>query len=403
MAAKKTRDRLAEAVRQAETLEETIEPRCRHFGRCGGCDLQHLPYPAQLRLKSRLLESALAALTQTAECQILDPVPAADQWRYRNRIELTFDVREDGGLALGYSPKRQWWQRIDVEECWLCSQRMLGAALAVKQWAAQRGLLPYDQRRREGFLRNLVVRESRATGDLLLMLVTTEDALPDGLLDAVRPFQPSGIVRIIHTGPGAAISYERTQVLAGRPFIRERTHELAFTLSPQSFFQTNSAMVSRLLDVIEEAAQLRGDERMLDLFCGVGTIGLALAGRAREVVGVECVEQAVAGARDNAAANGIENARFVCATARSYLREHHGETCDVVILDPPRPGCSLRVIRRLLEMRPPRIVYVSCNPDALAQELSALSEAYDIGPIQPVDLFPQTLHIESVVALTARG
>jgi len=441
---------LAKMIEEAGRTEKTVSPRCRHFGTCGGCDLQHLPYPAQLRLKRRLVEAAMAALPQTQACEVRDVLPAADEWRYRNKVEMTFDRREDGALALGYSPKTKWWQRIDVEECWLCPERVLGAAFAVKAWAAQAGLAPYHQRRHEGFLRHLVMRESPVTGDFVVNLVTAEGSLPDSpLVDAVREFRPRGVLRTIHSGPAAAVKFERVETLAGEPSIRERVGGLSFILSPESFFQTNTAMASRLLEVISQAAELRGGERVLDVFCGVGTIGLTLAGRTvgvapcgrpftaeppsprlrslkggcatsectttphtvgpvapgamSEVVGVESVEAAVESARRNAAANGIDNARFVCATAREYLREHRGEAFDVVVLDPPRPGCGPRVIRRLLEMRPPRIVYVSCNPQALAADLALLSEAYDISPIQPVDMFPQTGHVEAVVALTVRG
>ena len=467
---------LAKMIEETGRTEKTVAPRCRHFGTCGGCDLQHLPYPAQLRLKRRLVEAAMAALPQTQPCEVRDVLPATDEWRYRNKVEMTFDQREDGALALGYSPKTKWWQRIDVEECWLCPERMLGAAFAVKAWAAQAGLVPYHQRRHEGFLRHLVMRESPVTGDFLINLVTAEGPLPDSpLVDAVREFRPRGVLRSIHSGPAAAVKFERVEALAGEPSIRERVGGLSFMLSPESFFQTNTAMSSRLLEVISQAAELRGGERVLDVFCGVGTIGLTLAhgrdrevvksrsshtspfqgedqgegdrsrrrtltrlafgeggaasplrqaqgrlcegeefagrpdpgdsvtpGRARAIVGVESVEAAVESARRNAAVNGIDNARFVCATAREYLREHRGEAFDVVILDPPRPGCGPRVIRRLLEMRPPRIVYVSCNPQALAADLALLSGAYEVGPIQPVDMFPQTGHVEAVVALTAR-
>jgi len=403
MSARRTRDLLAEIVCALEASEGAIEPRCRHFGECGGCDLQHLAYPTQLQVKRRLVERILHDLPQTSACQVLDTMPALDQWRYRNKIEFTFDARDDGGLALGFSPKHEWWRRIDIEECWLCSERMLGAALAVKSWAAGTGLSPYHQRHKQGFLRNLVLRESAATGDLVVNLVTAEGDLPHGgLLDALQPLQPTGVIRTIHAGPAAAVSFERVETLAGEPTIRERAGEVSFSLAPEAFFQTNSAMVSRLIGLVAQGATLTGGERVLDMYCGVGTLGLALAGCAREVVGVESVEAAVASARDNAAANGIRNAAFVCATAREYFREHAAEAFDVVILDPPRSGCGARVVRRLLEMRPARIVYVSCNPVALADDLALLSESYDMAPVRPVDLFPQTGHVESVVELTAR-
>jgi 23S rRNA (uracil1939-C5)-methyltransferase len=403
MAVKREQQALARMIREAARPGQTVAPRCRHFGDCGGCDLQHLPYPAQLRLKRQLVAAALAQHPQTSPLPVLEVAPAHEQWRYRNKVEMTFDQREDGALILGYSPKRKWWRRIDIEDCWLCSERAMGAALAVKQWAAQAGMAPYDQRRHQGFLRNLALRESRFTGDFLVNLVTAQGPPPAReLLHALAPFAPSGVVRTIHSGPAAAVLYERVEVLAGEATVRERAAGLTFHLSPQSFFQPNGAMASRLVELAAGAADLRGAERLLDMFCGVGTIGLALAARAREVVGVESVAAAVTGARDNAAVNAIANARFECATARAYLRDHRGEVFEVVILDPPRPGCGPRVVRRLLEMRPRRIVYVSCNPWALAADLAALSAEYDVAPVQPVDLFPQTIHVESVVALTAR-
>ncbi|UCH35441.1 MAG: 23S rRNA (uracil(1939)-C(5))-methyltransferase RlmD [Armatimonadota bacterium] len=404
MAAKRQREIIAAIVREAEQAAGAVEPRCRHFGDCGGCDIQHLTYDAQLHVKRQLVEAALREVPETSDCRVLDPVPASAQWRYRNKIEFTFDQRDDGGLILGFSPKNKWWRRIDIEECHLCSERMLATTLAVKDWARRSGLPAYHQRRKEGFLRNLVLRESAATGDYLVNLVTNEGPFPaKEFAEVVGAFHPTGVMRTIQSRPTAAVVFEQVEVLAGDPALRECIAGLTFRLAPDAFFQTNSAMAQRLVALVAEAAAPTGGERLLDMFCGVGTMGLALAHRAKEIIGVESVEPAIVAARENAAANDIRNAEFVCATARAYLREHAGEHCDILILDPPRPGCGARVVRRLREMRPPRIVYVSCNPQALAVDLALFSDAYDIGPIQPVDLFPQTLHVEAVVAMTARS
>lgn len=384
-------------------VEERVEPRCRHFGTCGGCDLQHIPYEAQPPLKRRLIETALAA--EGVEATVAPTIPAADPWHYRNKIEATFDLR-DGELILGFGPKERWYERIDLAECPISPDWMVQAIDITRRWARSDGVPAYDQRKKEGFLRYLVLREGRTTHYRMINLVTNEGHWDlFRFKDALEEVDFSAVVRTLHTGPSAAVRFERVDVLSGRPEFSEKVAGLNLALSLDSFFQTNTLMAERMYEYVRDLAQQGPIGRVLDLYCGVGSIGLLLAPHAESVVGVEEVEPAVERARENATLNKAENAEFVCARAEKFAipgRAGEPGRYDLAVLDPPRAGCSKRVLRHLVEAGLPRFIYVSCSPAALARDLAYLAERYAIGPIQPFDLFPQTRHVEAVVELAAQ-
>jgi len=414
MAAKRRKPHPIEAL--LETVTQRTEPRCRHFGTCGGCDLQHLPYEAQPPLKQRLIETALAA--EGVEAEVAPTVPASDPWRYRNKIEATFDTR-DGELVLGFGPKGRWYERFDLLECPIAPDWMVQAVEIARRWARGEGVPAYDQRRREGFLRYLVLREGRTTDYRIINLVTNAGHWDlYRFKDALEEVDFSGVLRTLHTGLGAAVRFERVEVLSGRPEFSERVAGLNLTLSLDSFFQTNTLMAERMYEYVRELARegphasphpspprQRGEGaarvgRVLDLYCGVGSIGLLLAPEAESVTGVEEVEPAVERARANAALNRAANTEFICARAEKFAVE--AGRYDLAVLDPPRAGCSKRVLRHLAEAGVPRMIYVSCSPQALARDLAYLGEHYAIGRVQPFDLFPQTRHVEAVVEATRR-
>jgi 23S rRNA (uracil1939-C5)-methyltransferase len=379
--------RATELVRESP---DRIPDRCDHGGEpCPGAPWQGLEYSEQLRHKQTQVEDSLVRLGGLEGFE-LDPIePAVEQWRYRNKFEYSFGER-DGSLVLGFHARGRWDEVVDAEDCLLASEENNRRRNELRAWAHAEGLPAYDPRSETGVLRNLVIREGRRTGQLQTRLVTSPAEIP----------RPPVDLHTIVEGPSSSTDGE-TGVL-GEEHLEEELCGLRFEISHRAFFQTNTEMAERLYGHAADAAGLGGDERLFDVFCGIGTLGLALAGRAGEVWGIELVPEAVADAERNAELNGIANARFRVGDARKEIRpllEEAGRP-DVVIVDPPRAGLSKKVVRRLIECDAPRIVYVSCNPTTLAPNAAQLVEAgYRLRRVKPVDMFPQTPHIECVATL----
>jgi 23S rRNA (uracil1939-C5)-methyltransferase len=381
---------------EAKTLEivrespDRVPDRCDHGGEpCPGAPWQGLEYSEQLRHKQTQVEDSLTRLGGL-EGFDLEPIePAAEQWRYRNKLEYSFGER-DGEVVLGFHPRGRWDEVVDAEDCLLASERNNQERNELRSWARAEGLPAYDPRSGEGVLRNLVVREGRRTGQLQTRLVTSRAEIP----------RPPVDLHTIVDGPGSTTDGETGAL--GAEYLTEELCGLRFRISPRAFFQTNTEMAERLYGIAAETAALTGGERLFDLFCGIGTLGLTLAGRASEVWGIEVVPEAVDDAKRNADLNGIENARFRVGDARKEIRpllEEAGRP-DVVVVDPPRAGLSKKIVRRLIECEASRIVYVSCNPTTLAPNAAQLTEAgYRLRRVRPVDMFPQTPHIECVALL----
>jgi 23S rRNA (uracil1939-C5)-methyltransferase len=369
---------------------DRIRRRCEHDGEpCPGAPWQELPYELQLSHKHDQLGEALSRIGHLEGFALEPPEPASERWRYRNKLEYSFGER-DGALALGFHARGRWDRILDAEDCLLASEANNAARNEVRAWARAAGLPAYDGRRQAGVLRNLVVREGRRTGQLQTRLVTSAAAIP-------RP--PVDLHTVIE-GPSGDTGGETGAL--GRERVSEQLCGLRLDISPRAFFQTNTEMAERLYAVTAEYAALSGRERVFDLYCGIGTIGLVLAARAGEVWGIEAVPEAVADAEENARRNEIANARFVAGDARTAIRplvEREGRP-DVVVVDPPRSGLSKKVVRRVIECDASRIVYVSCNPTTLAPNAAQLAEAgYRLRRVRAVDMFPQTPHIECVALL----
>jgi 23S rRNA (uracil1939-C5)-methyltransferase len=366
---------------------------CVHGGEpCPGAAWQGLPYERQLAEKQAQVDDALRRIGGLDGFE-LEPIEAAPEtWRYRNKLEYSFGER-GGELVLGFHRRGSWHEVVDVDDCHLASAASNAARNSVRDWARAEGIPAYDRRAREGVLRNLVVRDSARTGQVQTRLVTSPASFS-------RP--PVDLHTVIE-GPGSGTDGP-TGVL-GEEHLEEELRGLRFRVAPAAFLQTNTAMAETLYGVAIDFAGLGGDERVFDLFCGIGTIALAIAPHAGEVWGLESVPDAIADAEHNAQRNGIHNARFVAAEARLGIRpllERAGRP-DVVVVDPPRAGLSKKVVRRLVECGARRIVYVSCNPTTLAPNASQLAEAgYELRRVRPVDMFPQTPHVECV-ALLERG
>jgi 23S rRNA (uracil1939-C5)-methyltransferase len=377
---------------------------CRHFGVCGGCRFQDLAYEVQVAEKERQVRDALVRIGRFADPPLEPIVPAASQYGYRNKLEYSFTATADG-VDLGFHRAGRWDEVIGIEECLLTTDLGNRIRLSVRDWAREERLEPYDQSSGEGYLRHLVVREGRNTGQVLVALVTAPgDRFEMGyFVDVLRRFPE---VRSIHWAINDTPAEQTnlpTRLLWGDGAIEEEILGLRFRVRPSAFLQTNTEMAERLYELAGEYAGLRGVENVFDLYCGTGTIGLSLAGAARSVWGLEISEEAVACAIENAELNGIENARFFAGNVGQTveeLREEAGEP-DVVVVDPPRAGLAGKALRRTGALGAPRIVYVSCNPTTLASDLQVLRDefGYELERCRPVDMFPHTPHVESVSAL----
>ncbi len=385
----KSKKRFAEAraVELVRASEERLPDTCVHGGEpCPGAPLQGLAYERQLAYKQEQVDDALRRIGGLEGFETEEIVPAVEEWRYRNKLEYSFG-EEDDQLALGLHARGRWDLIVDVDDCHLGSVAGNKARNAVREWAREESIPAFDRRGGRGVLRNLAVREGRRTGQVQTRLVTVKARFP-------RP--PVDLHTIVEGESGS--SDGPTGVL-GAERLREELCGLKLEMSHGAFFQTNTEMAERLYAVAAEFAGLSGRERVFDLFCGIGTIGLSMAAQAGEVWGLEIVPEAIADAERNARRNKIENARFMAANARTGVRplvEQAGKP-DIVVVDPPRAGLSQKIVRRVIECEAEKIVYVSCNPTTLAPNAAQLGEAgYKLARVRPVDMFPQTPHIECV-------
>jgi 23S rRNA (uracil1939-C5)-methyltransferase len=380
----------ARAVELLRPAPDRVPDRCVHEGEpCPGAPWQGLTYERQLSEKSDQVDDALRRIGSLDGFELEPIEPAIERWRYRNKLEYTFG-EHDGEVVVGFHARGRWDVVVGVEDCHLASERGNEARNRIRDWARLEAIPAYDRRARDGVLRNLVVREGWRTGQIQTRLVTSPAAFPKPPVDLHTVIEgDSGGTE----GPTGVLGEER---------LREELGGLRLEISHDAFFQTNTEMAERLYAIAAEYAGLTGSERVFDLYCGIGTIGLSMAASAGEVWGLELVPDAIADAGRNAETNGISNVTFVAGSARTGVRpllERAGKP-DVVILDPPRAGLSQKIVRRVIECDAKRIVYVSCNPTTLAPNAAQLGEAgYTLTRVRPVDMFPQTPHIECVALL----
>jgi 23S rRNA (uracil1939-C5)-methyltransferase len=396
------------------TAEEVLAPSadrvlapCPHYGPCGGCRSQDYAYERQAAAKALQVRDALVRIARIAEPPLEPLVPAVSLFEYRNKLEYSF-THTDEGPALGFHRAGRWDEVLPIGVCLLTTPLGNRIREAVRDWAREEGLEAFDQNTQSGYLRHLVVREGRNTGQVLVQLVTAagEHFDADYLIEVLTRFPE---VRSIHWAVNdtpAEVTNLPTRLLWGEDAIEEELLGLRFRIRPNAFLQTNTAMAERLYSLAIEAAALQGTETVYDLYCGTGTIGLTLAGSAGSVWGVEISEEAVACAIENADLNGIGNASFFAGNvslALEELRERAGPP-DVVVVDPPRAGLAGKALRRMARLEAPRLVYVSCNPTTLAGDVKSLREdwGYELLRCTPVDMFPHTPHIESVSLLERR-
>jgi 23S rRNA (uracil1939-C5)-methyltransferase len=386
----------ARTVEVLEPSPDRIAPAADH----PGAPWQILPYERQLEVKAEQVREALTRIGRLEDFELEPIVPARELWRYRNKLEYSFGTGPTGELVCGFHAPGRYDEIVPLTDCLLASERANAVRDQVLAWCAERGLDAWDRRTQHGLLRNLVVREGRRSGDLQARLVTAPGDFGVEELAAACDVDAFFWTQTARLGETTATG--ETALLRGAPKLEERIGDLRVRISPDAFFQTNTEMAEVLYATATDFAALRGHEKLFDLYCGIGTIGLSMAARARAVVGVEIVETAVADAIANARLNDVTNARFFAGDIRIAMRDlvaQEGRP-DVVVVDPPRAGLSQKVVRRIVEAGPKRIVYVSCNPTTLAPNAAQMTEeGYRLVRVRPVDMFPQTPHIECVALL----
>ncbi|HSB41832.1 MAG TPA: 23S rRNA (uracil(1939)-C(5))-methyltransferase RlmD [Methylomirabilota bacterium] len=383
---------------------------CPYFGRCGGCRLQHLAYPAQLAFKAKQVVDALARLGGLTGVEIRPIIGAEETFGYRNKMEFTVARSAAAPLAVGLHETERYDSVLDIERCLLQSDRMNALLGEARAFFIERGLTVYEQDSGEGLLRFLMLREGKHTGELMTNVVTSAPAVSElaplaQRLQARDTGTTSVVMNVNPKKASVAVGVEE-HLLGGRDHIRERVAGLTFQVSANSFFQTNTRQAERLFELVVDSAELTGRETVYDLYSGTGAISLLLARRARWVYGIEVAQAAVDDAGVNAAANGITNCTFVCGEVRFVLPSliAKGVTAEVVVADPPRAGFHPKALHALASLGARRIVYVSCNPTTLARDLGELVRGgYRLEWVQPVDMFPHTPHIEAVARLERAG
>ncbi len=382
---------------------DRVNPFCPIYEKCGGCQLQHLSYPAQLERKRRQAVDAVQRIGKLNDVEILETIGAENPLNYRNKMQFPVGKIQTGLVAGCYA--RGSHEIIDTDFCGIQNDANNKILCAVKKILRKFNIEPYDEKNRTGIVRHIIGRTSR-TGEFMIVLVTAKKFLPDEK-NIVREIcrelpEVTSIQQNIQPEKNNVILGRETKILFGSPTIREKIGELNFNISATSFFQVNTEQAEILYRTAKNFAELSGEEILIDAYCGTGTISLFLANYARKVYGIEIVKSAIDDAKKNADENKIRNAEFFSGDATKIIPElfKSGVRADVVTVDPPRAGCNEKVLETFAAMNPEKIIYVSCNPATLARDISFLNRlGYRTKKIQPVDMFPFTSHIESVAQI----
>lgn len=408
---------ITEIVRPSE---HRLQPFCEHFGICGGCKWQPLPYAMQLQAKQQQVYDQLVRIGHLEVPEIRPILPSEKTQYYRNKLEFTFSSKrwifsdEDPDsltpaekLGLGFHVGRFFDKVLDIRHCCLQPEPSNKIRLFIKEYAIQHGLEFYNIRENTGFLRNMIIRNNKAGNVMLIISFAYMDDAIAPMLDAISEAFPdiTSLYYVINGKLNDSIADLPCVLYKGEDAIWETMGRLKFKIGPKSFYQTNSEQAHRLYSVAKDFASLNGDETVYDLYTGTGTIAQFVSDKAAKVIGIEYVNEAIADAKVNADANGITNCSFYAGDMKDILTADfiakHGRP-EVMIIDPPRAGMHPDVVKVILEAAPERIVYVSCNPASQARDLAMMSGKYEITAVQPVDMFPHTMHVENVCALRRR-
>ncbi|PMB94601.1 23S rRNA (uracil(1939)-C(5))-methyltransferase RlmD [Staphylococcus sp. UMB0328] len=378
-----------------------VEPPCIYYYKCGGCQLQHMSYQAQLNMKKEQVVNLFHRKAKFTNTVIKDVVGMEDPWRYRNKSQIPVGLSKDQLPIMGFYRQRSH-DIIDMDSCLIQDQQHQQVMNDVKQLISDLNISIYNEKTKKGLLRHLVVRTGHYTNQLMIILVTNGKAFKqaESMVDALVRKYPNitSIKQNINDAHSNVIMGRHSMTIYGEEEIEDQLSEITFNISDQSFYQINSHQTEKLYQQALDYAQLTGNEIVLDTYCGIGTIGLYMASNAKHVYGVEVVSSAIKDANRNATINQLENTTFVCGKAEEVILKWKAEGIrpDVVMVDPPRKGCDETFLETLLELNPKRIVYISCNPSTQQRDAHILNHQYDLKEITPVDMFPQTTHIETV-------
>ena len=393
---------------------------CSHYGVCGGCKWQILPYSEQLKHKHQQVVDSLTRIGKVELPEIYNILGSDNTKYYRNKLEYTFsshrwltkeemDEETKDMNALGFHIPGLFDKIVDIEKCYLQSEPTNKIRLAIKKFALDNNLSFYSHRANEGFLRNIVIRTS-TTKEVMVIVIFGSNQKKDILktmefLDKEFSTEITSLQYIVNEKLNDSFGDQQVHHFSGNNYIFEKMEDLKFKIGPKSFYQTNSDQAYKLYSIVRDFAQLKGNELVYDLYTGTGTIACFLAKNCKKVIGVEYVEDAISDANENAKINNLENLQFFAGDMKDVLNnefiKNHGKP-DVIITDPPRAGMHSSVVETILECNPEKIVYVSCNPATQARDLELFNPLYKVDKVQPVDMFPHTHHVENVVLLIRR-
>jgi 23S rRNA (uracil1939-C5)-methyltransferase len=394
----------AKVVDLIEKSPDRVDAPCVYFDKCGGCQLQHLSYEGQLKWKQKMVENVMKRLGKI-DAPVLSVKGMEEPWHYRNKSQIPFAQNEAGQAVAGFY-KTKSHAIVDMERCLIQTGEADMMMADLKGELAALGIRPYDEKSHQGMLRHVVVRKGRATGEVMIVLVTKAKKFSqkEAAVAKIRELVPNvtSIVQNINGEKTNVIFGDETVTLWGKDTIEDTIGNVRFEISARSFYQVNPLQTEVLYKQALDYAQVEGNERVIDAYCGIGSISLFLAQKAGHVMGVEIVPQAIEDAKRNAELNGFTNTYFEAGPAEEVIPRWYkeGKEADVLVVDPPRKGCDEALLNTIIEQKPKRVVYVSCNPATLARDLRILEDGgYKTQEVQPVDMFPHTTHCEAVAWL----
>ncbi|MEH7382733.1 23S rRNA (uracil(1939)-C(5))-methyltransferase RlmD [Bacillus sp. JJ1533] len=390
-----------------EKSKYRVDAPCPIYKECGGCQLQHLSYEGQLVAKQRQVQEVLTRIGKLPHIEVHPVLGMENPWRYRNKAQVPVADRE-GGLVAGFYQQRSH-EIIDMQACLIQQEKNDLVVQTVKTICEKYGIQAYDEKNKRGTLRHIMARYGLVSGEIMVVLITRTKELPhkNHIISAITTELPGvkSIVQNINPKQTNVIFGKETNVLWGEEYIYDNIGDIRFAISARSFYQVNPEQTKVLYDKALEYAELSGEETVIDAYCGIGTISLFLAQKAKKVYGVEIVPEAIEDAKRNATLNNIDNAEFAVGEAEVVIPNWYkdGVKADVIVVDPPRKGCDEALLQTILKMKPRKVVYVSCNPATLARDLRILEDGgYETTEVQPVDMFPHTVHCEAVAKLVLK-
>lgn len=387
--------------------EERVEPPCVYYHKCGGCQLQHMTYQAQLNMKKEQVVNLFHRKADFKDTIIHDTIGMDNPWFYRNKSQVPVGKNNENKVITGFYRQRSH-DIIDMDECLIQDNMHQDVLNKLKLWFNELNISIYNERKKQGLMRHVVIRTGHHSRELMVVFVTNgkkfkqSDVLTEKLVAAFPEIV--SVKHNVNDTHSNVIMGETSYTLYGKDEIQDTLSDVTFKISDQSFYQINSIQTEKLYQRAIEYAELKGEETILDTYCGIGTIGLYMAPKAQHVYGVEIVPEAIADAKQNATLNQFENTTFVCGKAEEVILKWkaQGIKPDVVMVDPPRKGCDETFLETLLELNPRKIVYISCNPSTQQRDAQQLAQRYKLTQITPVDMFPHTTHVETVAQFERR-